>query len=325
MYKIIADKEELKWFYDNVVADLTETEAHFMSLSARNKYLTDEEKVELALGRTEMFARNTIRYNTWEKFLSTVRKFETNEGSYLTKNGKNIPSKALVCYFNINPSDHLKAYNRFIKQMNEYMFELGQVAINKSDPAEVLWKIGKQKTLLMNCYQKATGTRHWIDFDFDIDKAFLPYIEKIVEQVKFFKGRAYIIDTKSGFHLLISKSTQFNKDFNPKTIVDDATLDAEFYFRDAFPKLSNTMLVAFLSRIEIIHNKNVMIPLPGTFAGNYPIKVINKYIPLDAEKELLKCKDINLAEEIDKNLFNRMNKSMNNISDNLEGIIEHIK
>jgi len=288
MYKVIYKEEELKWFFDNVVPKLEDSEAHFVSLSARNKYLTDEEQKEYALGRTEMFERRIVRKNDWRRFLRTVRKFETNEGSYVTKNGMHIPSKAIVCYFNINPSDALKAYRDFNKVVNEYMYELAQCAVTKHRMDNILYRIGKMPTTLMNAYQKATGTRYWLDFDFDIDHDFLPYVKKIAEEVRTCKGRAYIIDTKGGFHLLVSKNA-FDKDedgnekiiplftstFNPKTIVDDALDEAKKFYRQKYPS-DGFGLVKEFKNIEIMHNKNAMIPLPGTFQGGYGVTVLNK-------------------------------------------------
>jgi len=271
--KIIHSTKELKWFYDNVVQELKSSEVHFLSLSARNKYLTDEERKTYALGRSEMFARSIVRFNGWEKFLSIVRKYETNEGAYITKNNMNMPSKAMVCYFNINPSDSLKAYRDFNKVMNEYMFELAQCAVNNRSTDNILYRINKQSTLLMNSYQKATGTRYWMDFDFDVDKGFLPYIEKIVAEVKSHNGRSYIIDTKSGFHLLISKDTFFSGDFNPKTIVDDAIEDLFNFYSKVY---KDEFLTTRLAESEIMHNKNVMAPLPGTFQAGHKVIILNK-------------------------------------------------
>jgi len=268
MLKLIYDERELKWFYDVVVAELKQNESHFLSLSARNKYLTDDEKVKYGLGRTEMFSRSLVRTNDWNKFLSTIRKYEVNEGAYLTKDGKNtIPSKCIVCYFNINPSDSIKAYREFSKVMGDYQFELMQCSVNKTSMDNILFRINKQQTLLMNCYQKATGIRHWLDFDFDVPKDFLLYIKKIVNEVKYHKGRAYIIDTKSGYHLLVSKDTEFDKFFNPKTIVDVAMQDVKDFLNGRKD---------LINKVEIIHNKNAMVPLPGTYQAGYEVRVINK-------------------------------------------------
>jgi len=262
MYQIIHDVEELKWFHENVLPELQATESHFVSLSARNKYLSGEEKISTALCGTEMFEKRLVSTNSWRSFLRTIRKFETNEGSYTTtKTGANIPAKALVVYLNINPSDALKAYRDFTHKMNEYMFEISQIALKKRDSSNIMAKVRKQQSLLMNSYQKAPGKKTWLDFDFDIDKRFYPSMQIIAKNVKERNGRAYIIDTKSGFHLLVSKDTEFSIDFNPTSIV----------------KLSTELAYKLeIEYDEIILNKNAMIPLPGTYQGGHPVKILNK-------------------------------------------------
>ena len=165
MYNLINDEEEVKKFFDKVVPPLKNNEVYFVSLSARNKYLTAEEREELNLGRTEMFEKRVIRNDSFERFLRTLRKFETNEGSYLTKNGSNIPNKSIIVYFNINPSDVLKAYKEHNHTMNEYMFELAHCASEKRDTENIMKRIRKMDDLLTTCFQKNTGTKHYIDVD----------------------------------------------------------------------------------------------------------------------------------------------------------------
>ena len=77
---LIADVDELKWFYDNVLPNLKQAEVYFLSLSGRNKYLTDEEKQYYQLGRNEMFENqlcvNMIGINFYTKYenLSVMKK-----------------------------------------------------------------------------------------------------------------------------------------------------------------------------------------------------------------------------------------------------------
>ena len=61
-YKIVWSEEELKNFYDKVLArqPLLPNEVRYISLSVRNKYLTEDERANYCLGRSEMFAREFI-------------------------------------------------------------------------------------------------------------------------------------------------------------------------------------------------------------------------------------------------------------------------
>lgn len=97
-YKLLLDENELKTFFDIAIPELELFQVYFLSLSARNKYLDAEERELYNLGRTEMFARKIIRERSFDKLVSTLKKFESREGSYLTKNGSNMPEKVMVVY-----------------------------------------------------------------------------------------------------------------------------------------------------------------------------------------------------------------------------------
>lgn len=272
--KLIHNEEELKWFFDNILPRLKPTETYFLSLSARNKYLTEEEKVSLELGRTEMFAKTIVRERNWERFLRTIRKLECDERGYTTKNDSPIPTKAIVCYININPSDTLKALNEFNKVINEYMFELSQIAVNKRDPENIFNRLNKVDNNLMTAYQQSTGTRHWIDFDLDVDKNWKVYEEVVLKEWMKKKGILTYswIDTKSGYHLLISKE---DLRFNPKELVD---FIKQGYCNWLFNEYDYEMAQEKLDSCEIIKNDNAMIPVPGCLQGGYPVKVLNKEV-----------------------------------------------
>ncbi len=73
VYKFIQDKYELKRFYDFILPDLLPNEVYFVSLSARNKYLTTEERYDLSLGRTEMFERRIIKKKNGIDFIEILK------------------------------------------------------------------------------------------------------------------------------------------------------------------------------------------------------------------------------------------------------------
>ena len=279
MNKVISDVDELKWFFDNVLPDLKLGEVFFVSLSARNKYLTKKEKEMFQLGRNEMFCKSIVREKDWFRFLRTIRKYECHEEGYLTKNNLPIPSKTIVCYININPSDTIKALNGFNKVINEYMFELSNVAIKKLDCENIMNRLNKIDNNLMTEYQQATGTRYYIDFDLDVDKDWKVYNEEVLKEWMSKKGiKTYFwIDTKSGYHLLIKKE---ELKFNPKELIDFVKqgygnwLYSTYEVETAHEKAVNC---------EIIQNKNSMIPLPGCFQGEYPVIILNKQAIVSGE------------------------------------------
>lgn len=262
--KIIGDINELKWFFDNIMPPLLPSEVYFLSLSARNKYLTEDERKSLELGRTEMFQKTIVRERSWERLKRTLRKMECDEEGYTTKNNSPIPSKCIVCYLNINPSDTLKALNEFNKVINEYMFELSRIALKKLDSGNIMNRLNKVDNNMLTAYQQATGTRYWIDIDCDVNKEFKIYESEkfktfMIDNMKI--TRYYFIDTKSGYHIIIDK-TQLKND--PNKIVEELTKE----YIDFTKGLDNDY--------EIILNKNNMIPMPGTLQADHIVRVINK-------------------------------------------------
>lgn len=275
MYKLINDVDEVKKFFDEVVPPLTNSEMYFVSLSARNKYLTEEERRELALGRTEMFERRVIRERSFERFLRTLRKFETNDGSYLTKNGSNIPNKSIIVYFNINPTDVLKAYKEFNQVMNEYMYELAHCAAEGRKTDDIMKRIRKQDTLLMNCFQKNRGTKHYLDVDFDVPKDYFDAVVKpFIDELRENGVKVVVIDTRGGYHILLKRDTiKFN--FNDVIYKANEKFALEYMKRNDV-KLGENGYIDLPKETghEIILNKNAMVPVPGTLQGGYPVRIL---------------------------------------------------
>lgn len=260
--KIISDETELKWFFENVMPPLKETEVYFLSLSARNKYLTEEERRFYDLGRTEMFAKTIVRERNWERFIRTIRKLECDERGYTTKSNMPMPSKSIVCYMNINPSDTFKVVKGFQDLINEYNCEIASLLVKGGDSSNFFNRLNKIDNNLMTLYQQSTGTKHYVDFDFDLESKSMSYVKEVSDYLDNRNiNRYFWVDTHSGYHLLIDKN---QIKFNPNDIIS-------FGIEAANRKLSGEVG-------EIIYNKNSMIPTPGTFQGEYPVSIINKGI-----------------------------------------------
>ena len=262
--KIINDKEEMRKFYERVMLPLDLYEVNFVSLSARNKYLTEEERKYYHITRAEMFARRLIRNHDFNKFYAKIAQFETEtSGAWTTKSGMDIPNKALVCYVNINPSHSIKALKLFNDIINEqYMHEMCNV--NGREKRAISDTFNKCDVTLMNCFQKSRGTKHWIDIDVDLNNKSEIQITSLNVCFKWLcdKGINFlVISTKSGYHILIKKSSLKEQEFNPYDFVE----------------ILKSILVNFYK--EICINKNEMVPVPGTFHAQYPVKIV-----LDSEE-----------------------------------------
>jgi len=275
-HNFIQDENELRFFFDNIMPQLEDFEVYFCSLSCRKKYLSPDEREKLHITRAEMFDRKIIREKDWHRFLRTIRKYEVSEGGYLSKNGLPVPGHSLTIYFNINPSNSLKALKEFNSKINDWQFEL--LAGNSESYSK---KFNKLDVEIMNCYQRNRGTKHWMDIDFDVPKEFnAPVLLKEFLDNK--KLRYYWIDTKSGYHLLIDRKTLT---FNPEDICQTGQRKLGEYYYDKFStknheysdmELHNMIIHKVYKENEIVNNRNEMIPLPGTLQGGYPVRVVKE-------------------------------------------------
>jgi hypothetical protein len=238
MSGLVYNTQQAQQFVD-ILPDLKDEEVYFVLLSARNKYLTVEEREQYHLGRTEMFNRKLIRTkDNYTKVLSTM---ENDISNYKTKNGSDFPYKSLVCYANINPSSGVQALRTFTYEANNIIFDYLQ---NKQ-----LGKSFKRlDTLLMNCYQKARARKYFIDIDCDVNNQI--FIEPVLNDFEKHGILYHVIQTKSGYHIMIEAST------------------VSYNFTEILAVQNSKLTVG-----EIIVNKNGMVPVPGTLQGQFPVNI----------------------------------------------------
>lgn len=251
---LIYDEQVVKDFLA-IMPEATPLETYFISLSARNKYLTEEERVEYGLGRTEMFHQQIIRNK--EDIVKYVRRCETPSAAFTTKLGKPIPSKTIVCYINLFCSSTIKALEEFNTIMNRNMVQLATNSIEGKSNIDAMKAINKAPKTLIDCYQRAKGTSKFIDVDFDIPKS-ASYLVDTFCKVLAEKGvRSWIVNTKSGFHVLLDRSTlkhNFNVDIDSIRSAAAIIADEEGW-----------------EKWEVEKNENLMIALPGTIQGGHKV------------------------------------------------------
>ena len=254
---LIQDEKQFNKFVD-FLPELKTDEVYFISLSARNKYLTEEERKKYSLGRTEMFGRCIAKSKEQLKDY-TIKKLESVLSYKTTKNGSKIPEKALVTYININPSSMIKAYMLFQKEMNKQVAEVMQALQNNKEPN--FSYINIQDRVLMNCIQKSSGTKTFIDIDCDTKESHV--INFIQDTLNASLIHYLIIETHGGFHFLIKKDTiptkkqkTVTKSFNLQKLCTDAQALSE------------------QKKVEVMINGNAMVPVPGTCQANFLVRMI---------------------------------------------------
>lgn len=249
MYNLIHSVEELKKFHD-ILHPLQPGEAYFVSMSARDKYLTKEERVDFSLGRSEMFSRKIIKTPDFADYLRVIRTLEVNHGGYTTRNGKDIPDKCTIVYANINASSGIKALHEFNQKTTDLMLEMFH---NK----DAVKHYASLDSMLMNCFQRQRGTNHLIDIDFDVMKDDFGYslLNRFIDALKEKNAKYHIVETFGGFHVLIVRNTL---KFNYNAVLNELDSEARKHYGKA----------------EIVKNVNDMIPLPGTTQAGHHVRFI---------------------------------------------------
>lgn len=248
---LIEDFEEFDRFVQ-ILPPLGLGEVYFLSLSARNKYLTDEERAEFKLGRTEMYGRTLVKDK--DDFYRAMEKLTGIDAYRKTKAGFLVPAKCRVVYVNINPSSMVNAYSVFTEQMDALQAEVIKALLQ-----------GKQANLdgfknmekhLMNAVQKSPARKFFLDIDIDAD----PYTRQfILESLRVdlikFNIEHYVIATRGGFHILI-KRQDLNKS---KYRLHEAVKHFNSLFNEG----------------EVIFNSNAMVPMPGTLQAGDLVRMLH--------------------------------------------------
>lgn len=197
---LVKDEEQFEYFVNEVLPPLESGECYFISLSARNKYLTEEERETYKLGRTEMFGR-TLCYGDWSYAMQKLASHLTYK---TTKAGLPFPEKSLVVYVNINPSNVPLAAMRFSTLVNKIAEEtVRSYMLGSGNPN--LKSLDKAERLLLNEIQKTTGTKTWLDIDVDTKNK--SDVELVTAKLDAYGVFHHQIDTVGGAHILVNRES----------------------------------------------------------------------------------------------------------------------
>jgi hypothetical protein len=258
-YKIIADEQEIRFFWDYGLYSLNREEVYFVSRSARNKKLDEEERKYYQIGRSEMFDKQIIRHDSWNSFIQHIRRFEVREDAWLTKSGQTYPEKCLVTYINISAVNAYKAMKDQMNYLTEILSSLADSSIKNSQGGinEAFYKVRKSFDTCQSLFARNFGTKFWMDFDVDgilSNTDCFNIRDLILDLTSGNLGDVMIVKTGGGAHFLARKSIIH---MNPMSICET--------------------ILKKVNAKEVIHNKNEMIPLPGTLMyGNHIVNIINK-------------------------------------------------
>ena len=300
VYDVVADVNELKWFFDYVIQKPQINESYTAVLVSRHKKLTKEEQENIGLTRkeAEFLAIETFRLghfkdalyqneNNWtfDSFLKHLRRLEVNKEAYTTSKGLPLPTKTLATIFYVNPCDNTKVCREFFNQYLDVTQSISKAMLNGKTTVDNLqsyqW-FDNAESNLKHLRANQKGTRYWLDFDLDVPAWFKggknyedkPYYHVLLTLLDayFKKGNYVVIDTSGGYHILV-KTSAINQ--NPhnfckhmKDLYDDCVKRGEEPYLDE----------KGVCKFECIVNDSQIpgLPLPGTFQYNRPVTVLNK-------------------------------------------------
>jgi len=238
MKHLVRNYEQFNRFVNDVLPDLQNDEVYFLSMSARKKYLTLEEREKYQLARTEMMLRKIV--HSKDQLHHAMNELSAQISVRTTKSGLIMPEKALVCYINVNPSSMIKALTMFKRDMNHELAQVMSALMGDGQPNYDSIKYSTRK--FMNCVQKSKGTRHWLDID--VDSLDVTYRNMLVRELSDIES--HTIETHGGYHVLINREQLNQSNIQLHKVVKD--IDTQL-------KLVGG---------ECIFNKNAMIPVAGT-------------------------------------------------------------
>ena len=293
VYDVVADVNELKWFFDHVIQKPQINESYTAVFVSRHKKLTKEEQEDIGLTRkeAEFLAVETFRLghfkdalyqneNNWtfERFLKHLRRLEVNKEAYTTGKGLPLPTKTLATIFYVNPCDNIKVCREFFNQYLDVTQSILKAMLNGKTTVDNLqsyqW-FDKAESNLKHLRANQKGTRHYLDFDIDVPSWFKV---SYYDQLKTLLTEAYglknyvIIDTSGGYHILVRTSAikQNPRLFSNKVYdLYQAGIKA-----DNEPYLDEKGICKF----ECIVNDSQIpgLPLPGTYQYGRKVTVLNK-------------------------------------------------
>lgn len=186
-YQVIADLNELKWFFDHVIQRPQVNESYSAVFVSRHKKLTDEEAKSIGLTRKEGEFLSTVTFKlraikdasrkddpeiwNFDSFVKTLRKFNVDKYAYTTALGEPIPSKTLAVIFYVNPGDDMKVCRKFVEEYNDVNEAISKAMLNGkavSDNYQSFQWFGKAESTIKHLKANQKGSRYWMDFDIDV-------------------------------------------------------------------------------------------------------------------------------------------------------------
>lgn len=301
MYQMIADEDEIKWFFENVVQKPMIHESYAAVFCARFKKLSDEERAEVGVAKreAEFMSTQTFRVKkihdlkglmeddgwNFQNFMKHLYRFNVDKLAYTTSGGYPIPEKCLAVIFYVNPCDEIKVADEVMQKLNDTKTAIVKAMLNGKDLSANLQSYQAFSNIESNVKHARAhckGSVYWLDFDLDVPPWFKDhasgyqgYYSQMLDSLnqRFGLGNYLIIDTSGGYHILVKTSAIHG---NPHHFCEDMqgiywkaiTMDGCMPYIDE----------KGVEKFECIVNDSQIpgVPMPGTYQYGRPVRIINK-------------------------------------------------
>lgn len=290
-YQVLANIDELKWFYDHVIMKPQINESYSMVFVCRHKKLTKEEQETIGLTRkeAEFLATQSIRLGkvkdafqepewTFDRFQKAVKKFQVDKYAYTTALGEPLPEKTLAVLFYVNPCDDIKVADYVFDKINAAKMAITKALLNGKTMMDILptyQTFGNLESSVKHAKANCKGSVYWLDYDIDVPSWFKVYY---YDQLKALLTETYglknyiIIDTSGGYHILVRTSAiKQNPRLFSNKVYDLYQVGIKMGNEPYLDEKGN-------SKFECIVNDSQIpgLPLPGTYQYGRLVIVLNK-------------------------------------------------
>ena len=316
MYQMIADVNELEWFFDHAIFKPLPYESYSMVMVSRHKKLTKEEQLTIGLTRaeSEFLTVQVVRAPkishvqdkeekefSFDNFLRHVRRFNVDKYAYTTALGQPLPEKTLAVLIYINPADDIKVADKVIETIEANKTAIVKASLVdkknwKADVLPVYQNFSNLENNVKHFKAQCKGSVYWMDYDIDVPKWFkyVSWSEEI-DGVKVAKQRAnfninYYEQMKSVFEKYFSKGNYIIVDTSGGYHVLVRTFKINFNPHTISKELTEIYEQGVADgndeyldekgnlKFEAIVNDSQIpgLPLPGTYQYGRPVTVVNK-------------------------------------------------
>lgn len=286
-YQIVADENEMKWFFDHVIEEPKNFESYLVCLSSRAKKLSAEERYELGTNGSEMLRTEIIRKRggnwNFDIYKQGPYKYNCSYSAMLTKKGKPYPEKSLTCYAYFNPSSELACGRDTMEYFTTIQNELINSYEKKSEGGieASIKKLTKVFDYHRSCHATNVSRRVWRDMDCDIEipdyygassnEDILDGFYKSAHELllsTFGKGNFVVIKTTGGFHILVRVASLKG---DPRLVIEQLKTSSF-----STPEIASGTAGDIIKEIKFLDKGSAFVPLPGTRQYKNVVRVLNK-------------------------------------------------